>query len=210
MPPTITLTSNLWIDWAQIAIRHARRAREVRVLGVAAHVAGDQAAKNQYLFMEEVQLSLVACTAAAFAVAGIDGVTRPLVPPAVVAGWATKSEHDQIRLALEYCYACKGTLPATLVTEFKWLFGLVRNPGVHHKPTPAAPVTHPVPGVGGVSAERALYLTEQSERAIEIMLTVVELLCSEKLAKAPGAKKIANDFAAAKFDTDLRAAWMAP
>jgi hypothetical protein len=205
--PTVTLSTNLWIEWAHISIRHALDARGPRALGAAALAARDIQAASRYVFTDEVRLCMVSMTAAAFAVEGLDGVVRPLVDKKVAKGWVArgKSGHAQIRLALDYCYRCEGTLPDELVTEFKWLFTQVRGPGVHHKPRHNSPEIHPLSGMGGVASERALYATENADRAVRMLLTVVDLVCDPNRAKTSDMAKVASDFAT--IPKQLRDLW---
>jgi hypothetical protein len=110
----VTLSTNLWIDWAEIAILHARRAREARTYGEAAGRAGTQAEQAHHLSYAEVHLSMVATTAAAFALAGLDGVFRPFVDLELIKSWMAtdtkraKSNRDQTRLGLYDCFDTRG------------------------------------------------------------------------------------------------------
>lgn len=208
VPPVgITMSTLLWVSWAEIAVDHAIAAQQSRRVGADAHASGDQATKEEFLFGREVKQAMVSTTSAAFALDGLDGVLRPLVDPVLVQTWidGQKSAHDQIRLALEACYRCRGSLPREMVTEFRWLFSLVRNGGVHHRPTHQPPVLHPVSGVGSVSAERALYLAEQAERAVEFMLKVIELAANRRLAKTQEVAAAADEVAV--FSHQLRQRW---
>lgn len=108
--------------------------------------------------------------------------------------------------SLDYCFKCKGTLPREMVTEFQWLFGQILGLGVHHKPTHRPGVLHPVPDVGTVAAERALYLTERVDRAVSFMLRIIDLVCDVRLATTPEVRKVASDFG--PFAGQLRDKWI--
>jgi hypothetical protein len=202
--PSITLSTNLWFDWAQIAISHALSAQEARQRLTRAQLGGDLLLRDTH-FTAEMHASMVATTAAASALAGLDGVIRPFVDPDLVATWSEKSAHDQMRLAVDHCYRCTGDIPTTMVSGYGWLFRLLRNPGVHHRPAPNPPVLHPVPGVGSASSERVLYATEQANRAVDFMLLVIEIACNPALAKQPDIAKSAASLEA--LSRQLRGAW---
>jgi hypothetical protein len=202
--PSITLSTNLWFDWAQIAISHAHSAQEARQRLTRAHREEDLQLRESH-FIAEMHASMVATTAAASALAGLDGVVRPHVDSALVASWSGKPAHEQRRLAVDHCYRCTGDIPTTMVTEYGWLFRLLRNPGVHHRPALNPPVLHPVPGVGSASSERVLYATEATNRAVDFMMLVIEIACNPALARQRDVAEAAESLR--PLSRQLREAW---
>ena len=161
---TITISSNLWMWWAEIAIEQERIALDARALSSAATPTGSKFGDALH---RETRASLQATCAAAFAIDCLFGDVDAIVSVSRVKGRARwKTILEAFRLAAR--------VQNSLTAEFKWLWTELRNVGVHHKAVGRPSVPHPT-GTN-TATEVVLYSSENATRAVDLMLDIFETL----------------------------------
>ena len=155
--PTIRLKSNLWINWAQIAIAHSREAREHRDQSKAGSL------KN---ILPEMQASMVAVTAVAFAIEALNDDVAPLVarnPDARSGGgrqrvYVLATFHSATPAARKWQH------------DMEWLVSL-RDTAVHFHGEAHEPVWHA--GLEtNIAKENVAFSVESTENAVNFLLAI--------------------------------------
>jgi hypothetical protein len=155
----IQVRQNWWARWIEVAVDHEFRARRA----YDAILASEPSA-----LMEELRLSLVAVTAAAYTVEAVyEDDIKYLIP-----------EQPRVSTSLEICRALVvafGLDPQTaaeLESDLDWLFDR-RNDAVHPYSESEPPRPHPS-GLN-TSAEASRYNARESGRAVDIAMKVLGL-----------------------------------
>jgi hypothetical protein len=155
--PTISVKSNLWINWAQIAIVHAREAREHRDQSKAGSL------KN---ILPEMHASMVAVTAVAFAIEALHDDVAPLVG---------RNPDARSGRGRQWAYVLATFCSATPAArnwqqEMEWLVSL-RDTAVHFHGESHEPVWHA--GLEtNIARENVDFSVESSERAVNFLLAI--------------------------------------
>jgi hypothetical protein len=181
----ITFKSNLWIQWAEIAIEQEHAATEARSRARRLRAASEDYSQQ---LGAEMKATMVTVAAAAHSLDAMYGDVKALiqVPQTVLAGWrqGKAGRHSRIRETFRLGFALNNSRCSSWKRDFTWLWGL-RDGAVHFEGRCTSAVAHEF---GGVSAEAAMYSTEAAERAVTLMLDVLTAVTAEASAKTPELK----------------------
>lgn len=168
---TIAIEKALWLDWAQIAIRHEADAREARARASTLSLPGGQD------LIDEMHAGMVAIVAAASALEALYHSAGPDVIPAEYQRGAGKSRPSKASDRLQTLVAgFAGSRPIVGPHDLPALFG-DRGSAVHPVPNLAPAVKHPL-GTG-VAREVVRYGFEAAVRAVDIMQAVLSASIAE-------------------------------
>src|SRR4051812_4985764 len=164
-PARLSLSSDLWMIWLEIAIEHARATNEARV---RVEDAPPTSALAEAL-KEELKAALLTMTTSAFAVDAWYGTVRPMIAPrpqlsdrAPRSAWILETLKAGFRL--EPAASSRGKPTKALFQH--------RNPAVHHESILGPPQAHPS-GRSHVAAENATYTAGAAVAAADFALEVV-------------------------------------
>jgi len=164
---TVLVRSHLWIWWAEIAIDQLRQARAFRAQAIEVRASGDESSRFAELIGQETKAAMVAIAAAAHALDALFGAVRELVPEA-----KTNRRWSTILETLKRTSVIKGSAGGgRWAREFEWLFDL-RDSALHFQESQAETVPHPTGTNTG--PENVLYSLEPAERAVALLLEVLE------------------------------------
>jgi hypothetical protein len=134
---------------------------------------------------------MVALAAATSAIDGLYSVIQPIVTPpaelvtaaqaAKAAGRRPPNRRARVIETLKAGYRL-GPLTKQVQDEVAWVYS-VRNPNVHPKKLITHARIHPV--IGETTWERATYTVESAERALDVMLLVLDLMTTETHTTIP-------------------------
>lgn len=155
--PTISVKSNLWLNWAQIAIAHSREAREHRDQWKAGSLTN---------ILPEMHASMVAITAVAFAIEALHDDVAPLVG---------RNPDARSGRGRQWAYVLATFRLATPAArnwqqEMEWLVSL-RDTAVHFHGEAHQPVWHA--GLEtNIAKENVAFSVEFTERAANFLLAI--------------------------------------
>jgi hypothetical protein len=176
----VTLSTPLWLYWAEIAIANEKLA------------LGHRASRD---IVSETKDAMVAISASAHAIDGFYGRFRDIVVPAEIREkWQINRERgkaaprpNQLLETLKRGFKVK---IEAWRSDFEWLFE-VRNAAVHFEEASKDTAEHPGLGGGHTSQDRVTYSLEPAGRAISLMLDVLDnCTASPKPAAASACKAI--------------------
>lgn len=163
-------STNLWIDWSQIAVIEVAAARAAHAEALASVTRGDGFVPG------ERQHALVAVVAAAFAVDAFYGATEAVcnVPPSTLERWAANKSGRAVRIfgTLHRGFKFDNRWAKAWRKEMGWLFTL-RNRAAHHEPELLPSVYRPE-FKSGFSSDDATYTAMAAERAAAFALDLIE------------------------------------
>jgi hypothetical protein len=148
----------MWARWAEVAVEHELEARRA-LADVIARTGGEA-------LLREFRASLVAVTAAAFAIEGIYGDVKYLIPAQSKTGKRRKDLVNRLGVA----FGISDDDRTQLLSDLAWLFGL-RDDAAHPYTESKPPVPHPSGANTGY--ENSLYNAVQCGRAIDVMMRVL-------------------------------------
>ena len=156
-PPTISVKSNLWFNWAQIALAHAREARGHRDQWRAGSLTN---------ILPEMHASMIAITAVAFAIEALHDDVAPLV------GRDPDARSGRGRQWAYVLATFRSATPAARnwQQEMEWLVRL-RDTAVHFHGEAHEPVWHA--GLEtNIARENVAFSAESTERAVNFLRAV--------------------------------------
>ena len=174
--PMITIRSHLYLPWARNALRNYAGCRDARSEAMRAATAPGRVGRPAAL-AREWDAALMSITAASFALEALYGALKELKfapsPGKETAAWLRIVE------TLEAGFDVPGN-GQPLRDDLQWLFRC-RNNAVHFQEAYATPGWHPA-GTN-VAPEQIVFSLEGSQRAVDVLMEVVELCASRpKLA----------------------------
>ena len=166
--PSIALSTDFWLIWLEVAIEHARAARDART-AVMNVPPNDRHSRLAEALKNEIQAALVTMTSSAFAVDAWYGTVKRMIDPlpqlsedARRSAWVLETLKVGFRL---------GRAASAWGKPMKLLFQ-VRDPAVHHRSMIGPPNQHPS-GRSLVAAENVVYTAEASVSAMNFAIEVV-------------------------------------
>ncbi len=178
-------------DWAEIAVQHEDAAHRARAASTRTYDAHAKA---------ELHASMVTLAAATSAIDGLYAVIQPIVTPpaqlvaaaqaAKAAGRRTPNRRAWVIETLKAGYRL-GLLTKQVQDDVAWVYS-VRNPNVHPKKLITYVHIHPV--LGETTWERATYTVESAERAVDLMLLVLDVMTTESSTTIPALVEWARSY----------------
>ena len=162
----LSIQTNPWLLWAQIALEHASHAQQHRA-------ANDISAESS-----DAMISLASCASSLEAfrnqIIDLSGGVDP---------HPSGAAHVKVVRTLQAVFAIDVKQGKTWMRDLEWLFVDIRNGLVHSKPTIAGPVPHP----SGTQThpDNVLYSVESVGRALDIMIDVYTVCWANPSAAAP-------------------------
>jgi hypothetical protein len=171
---SVLASTDLWLRWANIALRHAPLAEDA-----ARQVAEtDQSDQPKFgdLMLVELEHSMIALAASAHAIDGFDLELRNLVeiPDALRPKKGNDDERPRARWILARLRAGFDVEDRAdeWAEQLEWLFNERRNPIVHPYDEPAPTVPHPTADTN-VAQAHVNYSASESRRAVVFMRDVL-------------------------------------
>ena len=162
----IAMKHHLWGTWSEIAIANERAAWRIRIKAL-------KHATPAKFMGDEMKPSLIAITAAAFALDALYGALKPICGDPVTSKDAKGWQH-----VLEtFGHGFKlGRKASQWQPKFGSLFSAARDPAVHAKEAFATPVPHPL---GGHAAPiYRTYSPKKAKEAVNLLMDVLDTLTS--------------------------------
>lgn len=159
---TIKVRTRLAYQWAMIAVDHEVVARAARADGIARAVGVGEAIER------ELHASMVAIAAAAFAIEAWTKAVESYLPTPTK---RARMSHTQVVRTLERGFDVDASRDRW-ITELFWLFKVARDELVHPVEVETEPVPHPT-GTR-TTVESALYSSETTTRAVDLMIEVLQ------------------------------------
>jgi hypothetical protein len=192
-PPSIQITTHLWITWGEVAIQSTHRAAAARARGQATQGDPGRTGLSEALG-EETADAMVALCAAAFAVEAVISAVARIVIPTLAQKWETAGQLPKaigrVREVLKNAISTQATANA-LADRWEPVLA-ARSAAVHFLETRATPEPHPL-GTN-TAPEHVRYRLESAEVATSLLLDTLRALRGDP---KPAMSKWAKDFAAA-------------
>jgi hypothetical protein len=167
---SVLVKTHLWVWWADIAIDQRNLAR----VGREELLKRTREGSDLDLSLES-RPALIAVAGASHAIDAFYGEARELIPipKALSDAWRRKrtGRPERIRETLKLGFGV-GKHGAQWKIDFDWLFDL-RDAAVHHSSQATPTVPHPALPTN-VTPESADYVTEASDRAVNVMFRVFD------------------------------------
>jgi hypothetical protein len=162
---SVQIASSFWMKWFEIAAEHSRMALEARARAEQAEAGSQEMGEA---FGEELKASLVAVTAAAFAIDAWYIAVKPMIPPQQVAEDAGRAARVIETLKAGFSL---GPAAARWGSQIKALYRL-RDGVVHHTSTFSETQPHPT-GLSNVAKENAVYTAERAAWTVDLAVDVM-------------------------------------
>lgn len=172
--PTILLKSNVWYNWAQIAITHEAESLASRE---------DWHTGRHQNILPEFHASLVTAVAVAFFFDALHAEIAPLLKrEADRRGWGYMRE--------TFAVACSP--PNGWQPDFEWLFRELRPHAVHSRPEQHEPLWHDALKTN-LARENHDFSTESCTRAVDLMMGILGALFAGERAVDPAVRQWSAD-----------------